>query len=383
MKKVFFATYYPPHKGGSGVFMEQIASAFQDVGYVLPRGSNAPGNGKLLYDLYPPHRSRIRSWLSIFFANLRITFSHAFNRTVVIYSKVYDDSLGSIPLLLNKRISYCVMAHGEDIGRLLYLKRRRGIGAWIKYHIIRYILSRALIIICNSNHTRQLITRMDPALHEKCRVVYPSFSGLSAQHEETDHPRNPKLRSLPRSGFVLSVGRVDAQYKGFDKLIEALRQIDNPEVRLVIAGSGNYDYLESLVGPELESRVILAGEVDDQDLRWLYRHCRFFALPGRSEEGFFEGFGIVFLEAAIFAKPYICGQLGGAKEIHQDSDFGIEVDGASSRSIADAVQELWRSTDLAEKGERAQSACTKRFSQDAQKERVFESFKDILVKQPG
>jgi phosphatidylinositol alpha-1,6-mannosyltransferase len=129
---------------------------------------------------------------------------------------------------------------------------------------------------------------------------------------------------------VLSVCRI-VERKGLDLLIKAMSHLvgQHPDLLLVVAGSGPYRAeLERLVeSQDLANHVDFLGEVSES-MKWsLYAACEFFVMPNRLLHGSdWEGFGIVFLEAAVAGKPAIGGNNGGVPDAIVDGETGFLVD---------------------------------------------------------
>jgi phosphatidyl-myo-inositol dimannoside synthase len=134
--------------------------------------------------------------------------------------------------------------------------------------------------------------------------------------------------------------------KGQDVLIEAfpeiLRQV--PEAVLVLAGGGPYEAgLRALAARSSgRERIRFTGEVSDGELPAAYAAFDVFAMPCRTRNwGFdFEGFGIVYLEAAASGLPVVAGASGGSTEAVVDGETGDLVDGRSPSQVATAVAGL-------------------------------------------
>jgi phosphatidylinositol alpha-1,6-mannosyltransferase len=65
-------------------------------------------------------------------------------------------------------------------------------------------------------------------------------------------------------------------------------------------------------------------------------------MPSRAGPGGGEGFGIVFLEAALHGLPCVAGRAGGALDAVADGDGGLLVDPSDHLAVADALVELLR-----------------------------------------
>ena len=66
-----------------------------------------------------------------------------------------------------------------------------------------------------------------------------------------------------------------------------------------------------------------------------------------------EGFGIVFLEAALSQRPSIAGRTGGASDAVVDDVTGLLVDPESPHELTDALRRLFRDDRLRERLGRA------------------------------
>ena len=142
-----------------------------------------------------------------------------------------------------------------------------------------------------------------------------------------------------RERTLLSVGSLTRAhaYKGFDTVIRALPLVLKraPNLRYVIVGEGDdRPRLEKLAAElHLEKSVSFAGSVSDAQLAEYYRCCDAFVLPSKttkrngSWEG--EGFGRVYVEAALAGKPVVGSRGGGAAEAVVDGETGLLVDPAS------------------------------------------------------
>src|SRR5690606_1188807 len=65
-----------------------------------------------------------------------------------------------------------------------------------------------------------------------------------------------------------------------------------------------------------------------------------FLLPNRMDGVDFEGFGIVFLEAAAAGRPVIAGRSGGVPEAVEDGVTGLLVSGNDELELAAAMERL-------------------------------------------
>ena len=174
--------------------------------------------------------------------------------------------------------------------------------------------------VFNSQTTRRVVERV--LLGSRPHVVaYPGADrlGPGATAEEI------ALRAdAPGPLRLLFLGNV-IRRKGLLTLLQALTRLPRGDWRLEVVGSLTVesDHV-SEIAQEVEAlaltdRVRLHGAVeDDADLVTFMKSCHALVVPST-----YEGFGIVYMEAAAFGLPSIASSAGAAKEIvtHAQSGF--------------------------------------------------------------
>jgi phosphatidyl-myo-inositol alpha-mannosyltransferase len=119
----------------------------------------------------------------------------------------------------------------------------------------------------------------------------------------------PLARGARRPGpfRFLFVGRLADERKGARFAIEAFRRLraHHPDVELDMVGD-----VGSFQVPELPG-LHVHGAVGLRELAELYRQCDAFVAPATGQ----ESFGIVLLEAMASAKPIICSDIDGYREV--------------------------------------------------------------------
>ncbi len=215
--------------------------------------------------------------------------------------------------------AYGVFFHGMDLLQSSTSTWKK----WLTNKIIEY--SHALFV--NSQATAEILR----AITSRIPVVVtpgivPKGFLLKEQAREV-------LGISSEEKIILAVGRLVPR-KGFDVLIESMRGI---EARLVIIGDGpDHARLDSLLR---DTCCVLRDVSDDERDIW-YAAADVFALPVRDEKDDAEGFGIVFLEAAMAGLPVVAGRTGGVGEAVVDGKTGVLVDGSDVDQVKDAIQGL-------------------------------------------
>lgn len=153
--------------------------------------------------------------------------------------------------------------------------------------------------------------------------------------------------------YILGVGSIKRR-KGYETslrgFIEAKKEI--PELRYVIVGAHIDEprYVEKLMQITRESgvedSVDFIKDISDERLREFYTDASIFILTSANEGGHFEGFGLVFLEAAAYGVPSIGTKGNGIEDAIIDGKTGILVTQFDVHETANAIVKLMQNPDL-------------------------------------
>ncbi|MBD2355785.1 glycosyltransferase family 4 protein [Tolypothrix sp. FACHB-123] len=159
----------------------------------------------------------------------------------------------------------------------------------------------------------------------------------------------PKPRSANQPFVLGAYGRFCHQ-KGFDILIDAVKQLPDSQIKLQIGGSGTDEAkLKQLAATA--SNIEFLGRIDDVPA--FLGQCDALVIPSR-----WEPWGNVCLEARAAAKPIIASAVDGLSE--QMPNCGLLIPPENSLALAKAIQELAElpALQLAQMGQQGRaSAC--------------------------
>ncbi len=174
--------------------------------------------------------------------------------------------------------------------------------------------------------------------------------------------------------YFLFVGRLE-NIKGVQNLFPVFRQY--PHADLLIAGTGNYE-------TELRSQaagmnnVHFLGSMPQAQLRALYRHAIALLVPSIC----YEVFGIIILEAYMQRTPVIVHDLGGLKEVVEESRGGFAY--RTSEEMVSAMEKLRTDAGLrSEMGERGFQKYMERWTEDAHLEMYLRVLKNTAQRKLG
>jgi phosphatidylinositol alpha-mannosyltransferase len=133
-------------------------------------------------------------------------------------------------------------------------------------------------------------------------VLIPNGVTIS-RYEKAD-----PLPGWPGEGGVLGfLGRMDEPRKGLDVLLAAFEVLagERPGLRLLVAGPGDLDDVRSRVPGVLRDRLILLGQVNQEDKARFYHSVDVFCAPNTGG----ESFGVVLIEAMAAGAPIVASDL--------------------------------------------------------------------------
>jgi phosphatidyl-myo-inositol dimannoside synthase len=251
---------------------------------------------------------------------------HAPGYDLVVCSHVALGPVAHVLLRLFKK-PYLVIGYGIDVWDDLGPRRR---GA----------LRQAARVVALSRFTARQVASVHGVPETKLSIVHPAVDPVLLREAFTEVDPPPARGGVT----LLTVARLSAQerYKGCDAVISALPAVlsEARTVRYVVAGDGDdLPRLRALAADKgVSAAVAFAGRVQRAGLPVLYRDCDIFVMPSiaeRRQDGWTgEGFGIVYIEAAVFGRPVVAGNGGGAPEAVQDGVTGYVVNGRDVRAVA-------------------------------------------------
>jgi glycogen(starch) synthase len=193
------------------------------------------------------------------------------------------------------------------------------------------------VLVC-SEAMRRDVQRLFAVPDEQVRVVP---NGVDLTHWRCGAP----VRD--REPLVVFAGRLEYE-KGVQVLLRTVPRLRRrvPGVSFVIAGTGTYETeLHALARRLRLSRAVrFAGHLRDGELKELYRSAAAVAVPS-----IYEPFGLVALEAAACGAPLVVSETGGLAEFADGGRTAVPVAPEDVSGLADALTELLRDRDLADK----------------------------------
>lgn len=346
-KTLVLTENYPPVRGGSSRWFYELYRRLGREKYLVATNETALDIDQFEENQLNTYRFNLSSkeWGIKSFVGLRFYW----NSVKTIFKLIRTEKITSIHcgrvihegviawiLSFITRIEYLCFVHGEDVE----------VAATSREHalLVKQVCKRAKLIICNSENSAKIVTRLGFATREKIRVLHPGVDTDKFRPAEPDPEFREKMGWTGKR-VILTVGRLQER-KGQDRMIEAMVEVRKSikDARYAIVGNGeDYERLSKLITlHQLEDIVTIYPNMTDEQMLKCYQQCDLFILPNRAVGSDIEGFGMVLLEAQACGKFVIAGNSGGTNEAILNESSGKVIDCNIVAKIAETINDSLR-----------------------------------------
>ena len=187
---------------------------------------------------------------------------------------------------------------------------------------------------------------------------------------------------LPGRHAIGCFGRVRAQ-KGTDVFVEAMCRLlpRYPDFSAAIVGAIVPEQLafanelkKRIEAAGLQSRIVLTGELDIEEVERWYQRLTIYAFTSRN-----EGFGLTLIEAMAAGAALVAARAGAAAYVVEDSVTGVLVPPGDVDALVAALEPLMREPASAlAMGARARTRVVEKFSLDAEADGIAEVYRRLI-----
>jgi phosphatidylinositol alpha-1,6-mannosyltransferase len=227
-----------------------------------------------------------------------------------------------------------VYAHGEEI---LVARSSR-----LLSRIARFVYRHADLVIANSQNTKKLVLGF--AKVERIKVIHPGVDSRAFVHSGSERSAyRKKLGWSDDELVVVTVARLEPR-KNIQRVIEALNTLreEGIPIRYLCVGDGvERSALRQFVeANRLQQWVTFVDRVTEEQKRLLFCSADLHVMASVQHGEMFEGFGIVFLEAAAAGLASVSGNTGGQREAVHHGLTGLNVDGEDTDALVQGCRRL-------------------------------------------
>jgi mannosyltransferase len=288
---------------------------------------------------------------------------------------------------------------------LVKLWRRRGPVIWharrnnemivgVLLRILGWPLKLVFTSAAQRHHTwitRWLIRRMDAIIAtndisasflKRPATVIPHGVDTDTYAPPADRAAAFAESGLPGRYAIGCFGRVRAQ-KGSDVFVEAMCRLlpRHPDFTAVMVGaitpeqSGFANDLKKRIEVlGLQSRIVITGELEIEDVQRWYRRLTIYAFTSRN-----EGFGLTLIEAMAVGAALVASRAGAAELVVEDSVTGVLTPPGDVDALVAALEPLMRDpTSAAAMGARGRGRVLEKFSLDAEAGAIAEVYRTVM-----
>jgi len=238
--------------------------------------------------------------------------------------------------------------------------------------------------------TRWLIARMDAIIATSdLSASYLKRTAIVIPHgvdTETYAPPSDRAAAFAESGLpgryaIGCFGRVRAQ-KGSDVFVAAMCRLlpRYPDFTAVMVGAITADQTgfanglkRQIEAAKLESRIVISGELEIEEVQRWYRRLTIYAFTSRN-----EGFGLTLIEAMSAGAALVAARAGAAELVVEDGTSGVLTPPGDVDALVVALEPLMRDpAAAAAMGARARQRVLEQFSLDAEADRIAEVYRAL------
>jgi rhamnosyl/mannosyltransferase len=329
-----YRTYFPDPPGGLQEAIKHICLSTSALGIEAKVFALSPQPIPQKIKLNEAEVVRSRSWAAPASCDLGGLDAVMQFRTLVNWADVihyhFPWPFADVLRLVAARNKPSVMTYHSDIVRQRYLGKVYG-------PLMRKTLQGMSAVVATSPAYAATSPVLTQHVHAQNLKTIP-LGIVDYASDVTDFQANENTLARLNLGdrpFVLALG-VLRYYKGLHTLIEAASKIDG---MVVIAGSGPEESaLKSQATRLAATNIVFAGQVSEAEKVALLRQCRALVLPSHVRS---EAFGMVLVEASMFAKPMVCCEVGsGTSFVNKHGETGFVVPPESPHNLAMACNNL-------------------------------------------
>lgn len=164
------------------------------------------------------------------------------------------------------------------------------------------------------------------------------------------------------------------QIKGIYTLLETIKQIPR-DIEFHIAGGGDYTTVKDFAKKYNLDNIKFLGHLTREQIQEEYKNCISVIMPSE----WFETFGMINIEAAIYGKPSISSNIGGLPEVVDNTKTGLIFEPANIEQLKECILKYWNDRNLViEHGKNARKKVLSKYNEDLYYNKLYNLYKEVL-----
>ena len=341
MRIAHLTATFPPYPGGAGntahrFAVEQAARGHEVEVFTAPAPGDPPGSGDAIVH-------RIDPVLAIGNAPLipRLALIDGFDVVHIHYPFIFGSELTLLGRLTRRRRGQALLVHYKN---RLSSDGARGLLFGAYEHTVAPALIRAADRVCvlSPDHANSVPYLRRAGERDRAKLVeMPNGVDAELFRPGPDASGLRERLGIPddaiAAAFVATLDRAH-HFKRLDVAIDAVAELGDPHVHLVVAGGGELvdEFRARGERRGVAERVHFLGPVPHPELPDVLRACDLFVLTTEPP----ESFGIVLIEAMASGLPVIATDYPGVRAVVVEGETGLLAPQGDARAVAARFGEL-------------------------------------------
>ncbi len=249
---------------------------------------------------------------------------------VVILSHINLLLVGWLIKKVNPSTKIILMAHGIEVWKPLTKRQRMMLDACDKIASVSSFTKDKIANLHSIDNSKNYVLNncIDPFL-------------IKPNEKKRDEILVKRYGIKNEDSVLLTLTRLSNKdrYKGYDFVLDALKNIVKkyPTLKYLLAGS--YDekekkYIENKIANlNLVDNVIITGFIAEEELSSLFSVADVYIMPSMK-----EGFGIVFIEAMYYEVPVIAANVDGSSDALLQGKLGLLIPPENPTKIQEGIE---------------------------------------------
>jgi L-malate glycosyltransferase len=294
----------------------------------------------------------------------------------VLHSHLMTADLASLVASQKTGVPWLSTMHG-DYFKFEHHRRYRASRIFDFPTHFQQIDQRIRHVVCISEPQKEQWKNLSTCVVPQGRIskIYNGYSPITGSSANVDQT----LAGIPAQSFVIGMVARGAREKGWDVMVQAFAQLDDPRAWLVLVGDG--EYLPQLRADSKHPQIIFAGNVTNPanwiarfDLACLPTRYDSESLPNSVVEYLFEGKPVVATDVGEIAVMLRAGTEGAAGQV-----LALDEVDLMSRKLTTILRTLMNSPDQLAKMAACARGAAEVFKMQRCVEQYFSLYKRLHV----